>query len=391
MKIGFLYSDEFEKMAYSPSHPLKPMRFRLTYELAKAYGLFRSFHHRLIKAKPCTIGDLVAVHSVEYIEAVEHANIDLPEWDMQAYGLNTLDNPLFPQVYKWSLLAVGASVQAAKLVETGEVDTAFNMAGGLHHASRNRASGFCYFNDIAIIIQRLLNKGYRVAYVDIDAHHGDGVQEMFYRTDRVLTVSIHENGFSAFPGTGFEREIGEEEGQGYAVNIPIPSGSDDEVFCYAFNEIVPELFEKFQPDVMVTLLGTDTFRSDPLTSLEVTTSGFCRVVEALKALSPGKWIALGGGGYDVLTVPRAWTLAMAIMCGVELPYALPKHYQKFLRRKNLIDEEKQHEHYRLRDLPYQTDLATKITHLIELEKTLSYIRNRQLTMIDKRKSLSQDS
>ena len=376
-----MYSDEFEKFSYSPSHPLKPVRFRLTYELAKSYGLFRSFHHRLIKAKPCTIDDLVSVHSINYIEAVENAEVDRPEWEMQSYGLNTPDNPIFQNAYEWSLLAVGSSLQAAKLAETSEVDVAFNMAGGLHHASRNRASGFCYFNDIAVIIQYLVNKGYRVAYVDIDAHHGDGVQEIFYRTDRVLTISIHESGFSAFPGTGFEREIGEEEGQGYAVNVPILSGSDDEVFCYAFNETVPALFEKFQPDIMVTLLGADTFRSDPLASLEVTTHGFCRVVEALKTLSPGKWIALGGGGYDVLNVARAWTLAMAIMCGVDLPCVLPKHYQKFLRRKNLIEKDGLDEHHRLRDQPYQSTLTTKIKHLIELEKTISYIRNRQLNMI----------
>ncbi len=383
MKTAFLYSDEFEKFAYSPSHPLKPMRFRLTYELAKSYGLFRSFHHRLIKAKPCTIDDLVSVHSIEYIEAVENADVNLPEWDMQYYGLNTPDNPLFPDVYEWSLLAVGASLQAAKLVEAGEVDMAFNMAGGLHHASRNRAAGFCYFNDIAVIIQLLVDKGYRVAYVDIDAHHGDGVQEIFYRTDRVLTVSIHESGFSAFPGTGFEREFGEEEGQGYTVNIPLLPGSDDDVFCYAFNEIVPELFDAFQPDIMVTLLGADTFRSDPLASLDLTTNGFCRVVESLTTLSPGKWIALGGGGYDVLNVARAWTLAMATMCGVELPDTLPRHYQKFLRRKNLVAPDEQNENSRLRDQPYQSDLTTKIKHLIELEKTINSIRNRQLTMMCK--------
>ncbi|PID58603.1 acetoin utilization protein AcuC [candidate division KSB3 bacterium] len=382
MKNVFIYSNEFEKFAYDSSHPLQPLRFKLTYELAKSYGLFKSSQERVVKPKPCAVDDLLSVHSIDYIEAVEHYNPDMPEWDMQAYGLNTLDNPVFPQVYTWSLLSVGASLQATKLVESGEAEVAFNIGGGQHHAFRNRASGFCYFNDIAIAVQYLLDKGYRVAYVDIDAHHGDGVQSIFYRSDRVLTISLHQSGFYAFPGTGFEREIGEEEGEGYTVNIPLLQGSDDEVFYYAFYEIVPLLLRAFQPDVLLTQLGADSLRTDPLASLDVTTRGFCRVVEGLKELSPGKWIAFGGGGYDVFNVPRAWTLAWGIMNETELPDSLPRHYKKVLRKLGIIEEKKPRLPYEhLQDKHYQSDLKTKIHMLIELEKTINYIKNHQLALI----------
>ena len=384
MKSAFIYSSEFEKFDYSASHPLQPLRFKLTYELAKSYGLFKSSQYHVVKPKACTVDDLLSVHSVDYVEAVEQCDADLPEWDKHAYGLDTQDNPLFPQVYEWSLLAVGASLQAARLVESGEAEIAFNIAGGLHHAFRNRASGFCYFNDIAVVIQYLVNKGYRVAYVDIDAHHGDGVQNIFYRNDKVLTISLHQSGFYAFPGTGFEREIGEEEGEGYAVNIPLLQGSDDEVFCYAFHETVPSLIEAFRPDILVTQLGADSLRTDPLALLEVTTRGFCRIVEELKELSPGKWIALGGGGYDVFNVPRAWTLAWGIMNDADLPDRLPRHYQKLLRKLGIIEEKKPRLAYdRLRDRCYQSDLKSKIHMLIELEKTVNYIKNRQLKLISK--------
>ena len=382
MKTAFIYSDEFEKFDYHQSHPLKPVRYRLTYELAKSYGLFRSFHHRLIKAKPCTIDDLVSVHSIEYIEAVEQASSQIPEWEMLHYGLNTPDNPIFPKVYEWSLLAVGASLQAAKLVESGEAEIAFNIAGGQHHASRNRASGFCYFNDAAVIIQYLVDKGHRVAYIDIDAHHGDGVQEIFYRTDQVLTISLHESGHYTFPGTGFERETGVGNGEGYAVNIPLLPESDDDIFWYAFHESVPLLLEHFQPDILVTQLGVDSLKTDPLTALNMTTGGYCRAVDTLKRLSPGKWIALGGGGYDVLNAPRAWTLAWAIMTDIDVANILPRHYHKLLRK--MVPEEYDHSsHYFLRDKPHRTDLKTKIRLLIELEKTLTYIKNNQLNHLCK--------
>ena len=372
-RTAFLYSEEFETFTYSPTHPLKPIRFRLMYELAKAYGLFQLPHARLIEPEPCTEEDLATVHSVEYVDAVRCGAACVPEWMMQGFGLGTAENPIFPRIFSGQLIAVGASLQAAKLVHDGEYDLAFNIAGGQHHAFKNRASGFCYFNDVAVAIWYLLNQGCRVAYIDIDAHHGDGVQEMFYRTDRVLNISIHESGQYLFPWTGFEREQGLGSGEGYTINIPLLPYSDDDVFCCAFDSLVPELLELFKPDVLVTQLGVDTHGTDPLTTFGVSTHGFGRVIEALKALSPGKWVALGGGGYDVLHVPRAWTLAWAIMNGVEIPNALPDAYQRFAQQAVSMNGSRT-----LHDAPESLDPGIRQQNMQALERSLHYLRGHQV-------------
>jgi acetoin utilization protein AcuC len=229
-----------------------------------------------------------------------------------------------------------------------------------------------------VVIHHLLKKGYRVAYIDIDAHHSDGVQEMFYRTNQVLTISIHESGEYLFPGSGFEREIGLGEGKGYSVNIPLLQYSDDDVFCHAFQEAIPPLLECFKPNVLVTQLGVDTFQTDPLTTLSVTTNGFCQVIEALKQLSPGKWVALGGGGYDVLHVPRAWVLAWAIMNDIDLPDRLPEQYYTQIR--NMMSRNGSRN---LRDKPLQVKQDIQQRNIKALERTLKYIEDHQLKMICK--------
>jgi acetoin utilization protein AcuC len=223
-------------------------------------------------------------------------------------------------------------------VANGEGEVAFNIAGGLHHAMKSKASGFCYVNDPVIGILRLLNRGKRVAYIDIDAHHGDGVQKAFYQTDRVLTISLHESGYSLFPGTGFEYEIGEGKGEGYSVNLPFLPDTDDEVYLWAFEEIVPELVRAFHPDVVVTQLGVDTFCNDPLTNLHLSIFGFEKVVRRIKDLAP-KWVALGGGGYDISNVARAWTSAWAVMNGIELSEELPESYLEMASKMGIHEKE----------------------------------------------------
>ena len=325
MKTAFIYSNDFAKYDYGSGHPLKPFRLRLTYELIKAYGLLSIADTTLIEARFSEEDDLLLYHTRDYIEVLKAVNRGLEMPGEEHYGLGIEDNPVFEGVFEWSRLVTGASLQAAELVDSGEVPIAFNISGGLHHALASRASGFCYINDPVIVISSLLKKGRRIAYIDIDAHHGDGVQYAFYHTDKVLTVSFHESGRYLFPGTGFEGETGEGEGRGYSVNIPMPPSSDDELFIYAFNEIVPPLIEKFRPDIVVGQLGVDSFLTDPLAHLNYTTNGFCEVVRKMKGLSP-KWIALGGGGYDITNVAKAWTLAWAIMNSVDLPDELPEAF-----------------------------------------------------------------
>ena len=325
MKTAFLYTDAYLDYDYGPTHPLRIIRLKLTYDLIKAYGLLNLPSVQFIPTIKAEEENLMAFHSEEYLNLLRQANEGFLLGDAYLYGLGPGDNPVFPGLYHWSLLVTGATLQAVDFVAEGKGEIAFNIAGGLHHAMRSRASGFCYINDPVIGIMRLLSRGKRVAYIDIDAHHGDGVQKAFYETNQVLTISLHETGHTLFPGTGFEYEIGEGEGEGYSVNLPFPPLTGDEIYLWAFEEVVPELIHAFQPDVVVTQLGVDTFYDDPLTNLHLSIRGYERVLKRIKDLA-SRWVALGGGGYNISNVARAWTLAWGVMNGIELNEVLPESY-----------------------------------------------------------------
>ena len=223
---------------------------------------------------------------------------------------------------------------ASQLVLDNEAARAFHFAGGLHHAMPERASGFCYVNDAVLAIMELRRRDWKVAYVDIDAHHGDGVQFAFYDDPRVLTISSHERGDRLFPGTGFVEEMGEGEGVGYSVNLPLQPYTDDAVYEPAFEAVVPPLLRAFEPDVVVLQLGIDSHRTDPLTHLAWTVQGFTKIVSRLLELSP-RVVALGGGGYDLPNVARAWTAAWAAMNGAELAAEIPRACHKDLAAHGL--------------------------------------------------------
>ncbi len=321
MKSLFVFSDEFNRFEYGGDHPLRMERLTLTRDLCRSYGLFELPEAGIVSADAAGEEMLLRFHTPDYIRVLQQAS----RGEFTGYythGLGPGDNPMFPGVWEWSLLHTGASLQCAREVGEGRVRVAFNISGGLHHAFPDRASGFCYVNDPVLAIYQLLDRGKRVLYLDIDAHHGDGVQWAFYEDPRVLTVSFHQDGRTLFPGTGDVVETGKGEGLGYSVNVPMLPGADDAVFWKGFSEVVPPLMERFRPDVVVSQLGVDTFVDDPLASLEMTTTGFCQVISFLSEYAPA-WLALGGGGYDILNVARAWTLAWAIMNGKELPEKLP--------------------------------------------------------------------
>jgi acetoin utilization protein AcuC len=338
MTYAFIYTDAYLDYDYGPTHPLQVVRLKLAYELIHAYGLLDLPSAQLITTKKAEEEDLALYHSREYLNILKEASEGHLGTYAYSYGLGPGDNPIFLGLYDWSLLVTGATLQAVDFVSKGEGEIAFNIAGGLHHAMKSRASGFCYVNDPVIGILRLLNQGNRVAYIDIDAHHADGVQNTFYDTDRVLTISLHEAGYTLFPGTGFENEIGEGEGEGYAVNLPFPPYTDDEVYVWAFEEIVPPLINAFKPDVVVSQLGVDSFYSDPLTNLRLSIFGFEKIIHHIKNLAP-RWVALGGGGYDVSNVARAWTLAWAVMNGIELSDGLPKSYLEKAEKVGIHEKE----------------------------------------------------
>jgi len=337
MNNAFIYTDAYLNYDYGPIHPLRISRLQLTHDLIQAYHLLELPSVEFLPTIKANEEDLATFHTREYLEVLKQASAGHLSGNAYAFGLGPGDNPIFPGLFEWSLWITGATLQAVDYVATGKGEVAFNIAGGLHHAMASRASGFCYINDPVIGILRLLRHGKRVAYIDVDAHHGDGVQAAFYRTNKVLTISLHEGGQTLFPGTGFEYEIGEGEGEGYSVNLPFAPYTNDEVYVWAFEEIVPAFVHAFQPDVVVTQLGVDTFMSDPLTNLHLSIHGYEKVVRRMKSLAP-RWVALGGGGYDSSNVARAWTLAWAIMNDVELGDDLPKAYLEKSEKMGIDDK-----------------------------------------------------
>ena len=366
MKTAFVYTDAYFDFDYGPTHPLKVIRLKLAYDLIRAYGLLDLPSVQFIETKRAGEEDLALFHDQDYLNMLKQANEGPLRGSGYAYGLGPGDNPVFKGLYDWSLWVTGATIQAVDLVAEGEDEIAFNIAGGLHHAQRSRASGFCYVNDAVIGILRLLNKGKRVAYIDIDAHHGDGVQNAFYHTDQVLNISLHETGHTLFPGTGHEYEIGEGRGEGYSVNLPFPPFTDDGVYLWAFEEIVPPLIQAFNPDVVVTQLGVDTFFDDPLTNLHLSIFGFERVVKKIKELAP-RWVALGGGGYAVSNVARAWALAWSVMNGVGLSDDLPESYLEEAAKLGI------HEKRLREELPFSSQSGESGVRT-EMERVVNYLK-----------------
>lgn len=372
-KTAFIYTDDFSRFDYGDSHPLRVSRLRLTYELINAYGLLSLPDTRFVEARAATDEELCLFHDEKYIRCLKTLNEGGNIPDAYLHGLGSGDNPVFKGFLDWSRILTGASLQAAEMVDNGDVEIAFNIAGGLHHAMQSEASGFCYVNDPVVAIKYLLKKGRKVAYIDIDAHHGDGVQAAFYNTDKVLTISIHETGKLLFPGTGFETETGIGDGDGYSINVPLPPFSDDEIFLYAFDEIVPPAIEKFKPDIVVTQLGVDSFCSDPLTHLNFTNLAFIEVISKLKAISK-KWVALGGGGYDIPNVAKGWTLAWAIMNGLDLPDEIPDGFFEKYSAQGFFNK-------RIRDAEYIEIGEQKEKMRINVKRIIVFLHEKALSKI----------
>ncbi|MFI5491188.1 acetoin utilization protein AcuC [Actinoplanes sp. NPDC051859] len=302
-------------------HPLNPVRVELTMALARELGVFDRPGVHMVVPKPATDADLTRVHRADYLDAVRMAPID-PFF--QGWGLNTADNPVFDDMHEASARICGATMAAVEAVWTGAATRAVNVSGGLHHAMPARAAGFCVYNDPAVAIARLLDLGARrVAYVDIDVHHGDGVQAAFYDDPRVLTVSLHESPLALFPGTGFPDETGGPGAEGTAVNIALPPGTGDAGWLRAFHAIVPSVVRAFEPELLFTQCGADAHRLDPLADLRLSVDGQRAAYIALRALADevtgGRWVATGGGGYALVeVVPRAWAHLLAVATGEPL-------------------------------------------------------------------------
>ena len=326
---------------FGPGHPLAPVRVELTIELARAFGLFAETGVSVGQPAPATDAELELVHDPRYIAAVRQAGGPHPDASALRFGLGTADDPVFPGMHDASALVAGATLAAARAMWTGEAQHGANIAGGLHHAMRGNASGFCVYNDPAIAITWLLEAGAeRIAYVDIDVHHGDGVQAAFYADPRVLTISLHESPATLFPGTGRASERGGPGAVGSAVNVALPAGTADAGWLRAFHAVVPPLVRAFQPTVLVSQHGCDTHWMDPLANLELSIDAQRAAHTAIHALAHevagGRWLLTGGGGYELLqVVPRTWTHLLAEAAGypVDPEARIPAGWREFAARR----------------------------------------------------------
>ncbi|NMC71240.1 MAG: acetoin utilization protein AcuC [Myxococcales bacterium] len=309
---ALIHTDELARFDYGDDHPFKPLRARTTIELCARYGLLDGPGVVRIAPQAAEPAYLERFHDPAYLAVLRRASGGVHDVAALARGIGTEDCPVLRGIWEFCLLATGATQACVAAVLDGTARRAFNLVGGFHHAFRGRAEGFCYVNDAGAAIEDLLARGLRVAYVDLDAHHGNGVQDAFYAEDRVLKISLHESGATLYPFGGAETELGAGRGLGFNVNVPLLERTDDEVYLETFEALVPPLLEAFRPDVVVAELGADAHVSDPLSHLRLTSGAYYRLVERLCALAP-RLVGLGGGGYDVFRAARCWTLAWAAM------------------------------------------------------------------------------
>jgi acetoin utilization protein AcuC len=313
---AFIFSDEYMKYQFGPTHPMQPIRLKRTFDILKKSGAFGE-KARHYEPAPAREDEIRLVHSKDYVDFVKRAS------STGGVLLDRGDTPAVKGIYEGACSVVGGSILGAKLLLEKEVSHAFNPGGGLHHAKESEASGFCIFNDIAIATRILQKSGFeRIAILDVDGHHADGTQEILY-SEPILKISLHRSGVFFFPGTGFVEEIGEGKGEGYSVNIPLPPRTDDDSYLYAFEQIVPPLMRAYRPQIILNQFGVDGHYNDPLVGLSLTTRTFGRVAETVHNLAhelcEGRYLLFGGGGYELENTARCWALVFLIVSE-----ALPK-------------------------------------------------------------------
>jgi acetoin utilization protein AcuC len=332
-----VWDEALTRYDFGPGHPFDPVRIRLAMALARALGVLSSPAVNMISPSPATDSEIETVHDPQYVAVVRHVGRALVP--ALRFGLGTDDDPVFEGMHEAAALVVGATLAAARSVWSGATAHAVSVAGGHHHAMRANASGFCIYNDPAVAIKWLLSAGAeRVAYVDLDVHHGDGVQAAFYDNPRVLTISLHEHPATLFPGTGMPDETGTGDGAGYAVNVALPAGTDDAGWLRALDAVALPLLRSFKPTVLVSQHGCDSHRLDPLAHLSLSVDGQRRAQlimhELAHELCDGRWIATGGGGYALVqVVPRTWTHLLAVAAGAPLDpeMATPAQWRELAR------------------------------------------------------------
>ncbi|MCF8588106.1 acetoin utilization protein AcuC [Gordonia liuliyuniae] len=315
MSAAIIWSDHFLDYKWAYTHPMSPIRLALTMSLSRSLGVLDEIE----TTEPLPVDDsvLTSVHTQAYVDAVRAVGSGAAASNstlfQKVFGLGSDDNPVFASMHEAGSMLVGGTLAAAQAISSGAVRRAVNIGGGMHHAMAGHAAGFCIYNDCSIAIEWLLEQGYdRIAYVDIDAHHGDGVQKQFYGDPRVMTVSVHQHPATLWPGTGWSTEVGESGAEGSSVNLGLLPGITDRMWLRGFHAVVPAMIAAFKPQILVTQIGVDSHAADPLTDLALTVDGQAAAVRVLRDLADkyceGRWLAVGGGGYGIVNVvPRAWT------------------------------------------------------------------------------------
>ncbi|MCC3312185.1 acetoin utilization protein AcuC [Nocardia africana] len=335
-----VWTDRFLDYTWTPEHPMKPARLRFTMALARSLGLLDGIE--TLAPGPAGDGELLRIHTAAYLDAVRHAVPALPGAIPPAappHGLGSMDNPVFPHMHEAASVIVGGTLAAAGEIAAGRTRRAVSIGGGMHHAMPDAASGFCVYNDVAVAISWLLDNGFdRIAYVDVDVHHGDGVQRAFYDDPRVLTISLHQHPATLWPNTGWPEEIGAGSAEGTAINLAVLPGTRDAQWLRGFHAVVPGALAAFRPQLVVSQCGVDSHREDPLADLELTVDGQRAAFRAMRELADryaeGRWLAVGGGGYGVVrVVPRAWThlLAIALDREIDPGTVIPEDWRELVR------------------------------------------------------------
>ena len=331
--VRLIYHPAYSTYDLGADHPFSPLRVSMVVDLLGELGHPLDF----VRPEAATLRDVLTVHGETYVRAVAALARGEGEEDPAIFGLGTPDNPLFPGMHEAASLICGGTLEAVRIATEGPPAKALHLGGGLHHARPSMASGFCIYNDLAIAIRQALDRGLRVAYLDLDVHHGDGVQDIFYDTDRVLTISLHESGQYLFPGTGSLHEMGSGPGRGRAVNLPLEPFTEDESYLECFDAVVPEALAWFRPDLLLVQAGADAHFQDPLADLMLTTRGYEKLFRRVMALSDsfagGRLAVTLGGGYSLSATPRVWTVLSLVLLGLEIPSALHEAWRQRWERR----------------------------------------------------------
>jgi acetoin utilization protein AcuC len=367
-------SYSYRRLRYTPNHPLRIPRVSLLLEFLKAMELLED--EEWVESRPARWEELTLFHEEEYLLALQRADQEgrVSKEVRERFHIGTIENPVSPAMWKGSLLATGSSVQAVQLFLEGNL--AFNPAGGMHHAYPNRANGFCFINDPAVAINYLKQKGYRkILYIDLDAHHCDGVQDGFYEDDEVFVLSLHQSPEYAFPfNRGFLEERGRGIGKGYNLNIPLPKGINDSEFLYALERTLEMVKDVFEPEVYVLQLGTDTLKEDYLSKFELSNWGFLRAFKLVRDAF-GEGIYLGGGGYHPIALARAWALVWCELSQREIPKFLTPKAKEVLLKVDFEEFEEEDRSYmfeRLLDEPREGEVRQEVKDILEKAKALVY-------------------